>query len=101
MKYEIKIEFENKKELKNIIESCYFGKNGCGKLHNKEEFLTIEKEDPYFILFKGLSNATIRITNQNLIDGIMRFVITETQDLIQLHPCSIYCIIEDGKYSFY
>jgi hypothetical protein len=101
MKYEIKIEFQDSKELEDIIKKCYFDNGNNGRLHNEKNFLSIKKEDVLSTLFTGLSNSTIRITNDAMIDGIMRFVIEETKKEIKLYPCSIYCIIEDGKYSFY
>lgn len=101
MKYEMKIEFSDKTQLKQLIENCYFEEN-TGKLRNTENFLTISKTDPIYIMFRGLSNMTVRITNSQMIDGCSRFVIDESdKDFIRLYPCSIYCIIEQGKYSFY
>jgi hypothetical protein len=44
---------------------------------------------------------TIRITNESIIDGCFRFVVDENDEEINLIPCSIYCIFENEKYSFY
>lgn len=101
MKYEMKIEFNDKKQLKQLIESCYFEDNN-GVLRNDDNFLTISKSDPTYIMFRGLNNMTVRITNTQMIDGCSRFVIDESSDVeVKLYPCSIYCIIDQGKYSFY
>ena len=101
MKYEMKIEFNDKKQLKQLIESCYF-ENNNGVLRNDDNFLTISKNDPTYIMFRGLNNMTVRITNTQMIDGCSRFVIDESDDVdVKLYPCSIYCIIDQGKYSFY
>lgn len=101
MKYEMKIEFNDKKQLKQLIESCYFEDNN-GVLRNDDNFLTISKNDPTYIMFRGLNNMTVRITNAQMIDGCSRFVIDESDDVdVKLYPCSIYCIIDQGKYSFY
>lgn len=101
MKYEMKIEYNDKKQLKQLIDNCYFVDNN-GKLRNKENYLTISKSDPIYIMFRGLNNMTVRITNSQMIDGCSRFVIDETEeDFVKLYPCSIYCIIDSGKYSFY
>lgn len=100
MKYEMKIEFDKKNELKKVIESCYFDDNN-GKLRPCDSHLTIGKNDPIYIMLKGLNNMTVRITNEELIDGCSRFVVDEKENEIKLIPCSIYCIIENNKYSFY
>ena len=42
-----------------------------------------------------------KITNEEVIDGAMRFMIDETQGEIRLYPISIYCIKEEDKYIFY
>jgi hypothetical protein len=101
MKYEMKVEFTDKKQLKQLIDACYFDDNN-GKLRNKQECLTISKKDSIYIMFRGLNNMTVRITNTHLIEGCSRFVIDETDDFfVKLFPCSIYCVIDQGKYSFY
>lgn len=101
MKYEMKIEFSKKKELDNIIKKSYFDNNN-GKLCGNSQHLKIDKKDPIYIMLKGLNNMTIRITNEEIIDGCMRFVVDgEHENHINLIPCSIYCIIENEKYSFY
>lgn len=97
----MKIEFSDKNQLKELIDNCYFNDNN-GKLRNKDKYLTISKSDSIYIMFRGLNNMTVRITNSHLIDGCSRFVIDETDEqIVRLYPCSIYCIIEQGKYSFY
>lgn len=101
MKYEMKIEFEKKKELEHVIKKSYFSDEN-GKLCGKKINLKIDKKDPIYIMLRGLNNMTIRITNQEIIDGCVRFVVDDThENHINLIPCSIYCIIENEKYSFY
>jgi hypothetical protein len=101
MKYEMKIEFSDKSQLKTLFDKCYFEDNN-GRLKNKENHLLINKTDPIYIMLKGLNNMTVRITNTQIIDGCSRFVIDESDtEVCRLFPCSIYCIIDDGKYSFY
>lgn len=100
MKYEMKIEINQEKELKELIEKCYFDDNN-GKLRNKDNSLKISKDDPIFIMLKGLNNMTVRITNEKLIEGSSRFVVDENENEVNLLPCNIYCIIENSKYSFY
>lgn len=101
MKYEMKIEFSDKKQLKQLIDQCYFDNNN-GRLKNKDNCLTIPKSEPIYIMLRGLNNMTVRVTNNQLIDGCSRFVIDETDtEIVKLFPCSVYCIIDQGKYSFY
>ncbi len=101
MKYELKIEFKDKSQLTKIIDETYFQDGNNGKLKGKKVCLTIDKEDPLFIIFKGMNNATTKIFNDDLIDGIMRCVIDENNERIQLFPINNYCIVEQEKYSFY
>lgn len=100
MKHEIKVEFSNSKALKKIIEDVYFEKGTMGKISGKESYLKIDESDVVLhTVFKGLNNATVKITNE-IVDGSMRFIIDENSDEIRIYPISIYCVKED-KYSFY
>lgn len=101
MKYELKIEFNNNSELKSLIEKAYFESGNMGKLSGQKESLKIDKEDPLYIIFRGLNNAIVRIHNNEMIDGSLKLVIDEHEWGVNLFPCSIYCIVEDEKYSFY
>lgn len=104
MKSEIKIEFSNKKELKKIIEKAYFEKGYLGKLLNKDNFVEVtpEVDDILHTVIKGLNNATIKITNNDLIDGSCRFIVDDTGENPKLFPISMYCIVDDNKkYIFY
>ena len=96
----MKIEYDKKKELESVIKKSYFSDNN-GKLGSKRSHLSIEKKDPIYLMLKGLNNMTIRITNESIIDGCFRFVVDEKDEEINLIPCSIYCIVENEKYSFY
>lgn len=101
MKYELRIEFYKNEELKKLIEKSYFEAGTMGKLLGQKYSLAIQKEDPLYIIFKGLNNMTVRLHNTELIEGSMRMVIDEHEWGVNLFPCSIYCIVEDEKYSFY
>ncbi len=101
MKYELKIEFSDKNQLKSIIDKSYFDNGNNGKLKGKNSSLVIEKDDPLFTVFKGLNNATTKICNEEMIDGVMRCVIDESDEVIQLYPINNYCIVEQEKYAFY
>jgi hypothetical protein len=101
MKYELKIEFKETDQLKSIIDKSYFDDGTRGKLVGRKAHLTIDKEDPLFVVFKGLNNITAKITNQEIIDGSMRCVVDETSEIINLYPINNYCVVEQEKYSFY
>jgi len=102
VKHEIKVELDKSKEILTLIEKSYFEEGMGGKILKKEHFIKIDKEDDVnWVIFNGLNNATVKISNQDVIDGTMRFVINQTQDEIRLYPISIYCIKEEDRYIFY
>ena len=101
MKYELKIEFKDNTEINRVVESSYFESGNLGKLIGKKDYLTINSSDPLFIMFRGLNNMTIKIINEEMIDGSMRCVVDETPEIVNLYPINNFCIIEDKKYSFY
>ena len=101
VKHEIKVELKETNSLLEIIEKSYFEEGFKGKILGKNNYLTIdEKDEVNHLIFKGLNNATVKITNE-IIDGSMRFLVDETQGDIRLYPISIYCVKEETKYSFY
>lgn len=101
-KHEIKVEFNNSPELKSLIEKTYFEEGQSGKIIGKKNFIVVdeERDEITYSTIKGLNNATIKITNGEVIDGNMRFLIEET-DEIRIFPISTYCIKEDERYIFY
>jgi hypothetical protein len=101
MKYELKIEYKDKSQLDHVIKQSYFDDGNKGKLIGQKSSLKILKDDPLFIVFKGLNNMTAKILNDDLIDGSVRCVVDESSDVINLFPVNPYCIVEDQKYSFY
>jgi len=103
MKHEIKVEFSNGDILKQIIEKAYFEEGLAGKIMGKNNFITVSEEidDISYTIFKGLNNATVKITNSELINGSMRFMIDETSGEVRLYPISIYCVKEEERYTFY
>lgn len=101
MKYELKIEFKDNQQLEQVIQKSYFEDGTLGKLVGKKSYVTIGSEDPLFIIFKGLNNITVKLLNEEMIDGSMRCVVDETESVINLYPINNYCIVEDKKYSFY
>jgi hypothetical protein len=102
MKHELKIEFKEKEILEEIIKKSYFDDSNNGKLIGKKHSILIKKEDPLYIAFKGMNNLTVKLLNEEMIDGSMRCVVVhELENEIELYPINNYCIIQDQKYSFY
>jgi hypothetical protein len=104
MKSEIKIEFSNNKELKKIIQKAYFEEGYLGKLLSNSNFIevTSDVDDIFYTVVKGLNNATIKVTNNELIDGSCRFIVDDTGENPKIYPISMYCIVDDNKkYIFY
>ena len=101
MKYELKIEFKDSEKLETLIQKSYFEDGTLGKLVGKKSYVSIQSEDPLYIIFKGLNNITVKLTNDDMIDGSLRCVVDEIENIVNLYPVNNYCIIEDKKYSFY
>jgi hypothetical protein len=102
VKHEIKIELNKTEEIRKIIELAYFKEGFGGKILGKKHFLSITKDDDVnWTIFNGLHNATVKVTNDEVIDGTMRFLIDESENDLKLYPISIYCIKEEERYIFY
>jgi len=104
IKHEIKVEILKAEELVKIIEMAYFKEGVLGKIVGKKHFIAIDSSDDInFPIFKGLNNATVKVINEEIIDGNMRFLIDEETEpgVVRLYPISIYCIKESDKYIFY
>ncbi len=96
MKYELKIEIKETKPLVNLIKKSY--KDGV--LSDKTQKLTYDKNSAMYNLCKGLSNLFIRLYNDKIMDGSIKFIINEEEENIGLYPCSLYCEYENKKYNF-
>jgi hypothetical protein len=103
IKHEIKIEFQDLKSLKNLIEKAYFKDEQMGKLISNSNYIEIDEKsnDVIYSILKGLDGNTIKIINENIIDGSLRFMVNETNNEIRIYPISIYCINDNGKYIFW
>lgn len=102
MRHEIKIDFPDSKTLQALIEKAYFEQGTMGRIKGQDHFLKIEEsDDVLYTVLKGLNNATIKIINDDLIEGSMRFLIDETKGEIRIYAASIFCIKDEDKYSFY
>lgn len=102
VKHEIKVELDKAQDLSALIQKAYYDEGFSGKILHKDHYLTITPDDDInWTIFNGLNNVTVKITNQDIIDGTMRFVIEESNQEIRLYPISIYCIKEEERYIFY
>lgn len=103
MKSELKIDYKNSEILKEVIEKTYFEYGQLGKIMGRKIPLTITpSDDILFTILSGLDRSTIKIQNDDIIDGYFRLFVEEESDNIKLYPISTYCIpTEDGRYSFY
>ena len=101
-KHEIRVEIKRTEEIKNLIQLAYFEEGFGGKIIGKKHFLTISQDDEInWTIFNGLHNSTVKVVNEDIIDGAMRFVIDESEGEVRLYPISIYCIQEEDRYIFY
>jgi hypothetical protein len=101
VKYEVKMELDNSDLLKSLIEKSYFDNDNLGKINGNKNFITIDNTFEIYNELKELTNSSIKISNQEIIDGTIRFMVTEDDNNIKLEPISIYCVKEEDKYSFY
>ena len=101
MKQEARLRFDNNDVLENIIKKSYFDNDNLGKIDGKDNYFTIEETEPIYSELKGLNNNVVKLEN-DLIDGIIRWLIKEEDGLIKSYPISIYCIrLDNNLYSFY
>lgn len=96
MKHELRFEFKDTKLLSSFIELCY----NDGILTDKNKKMTFDKTSHIYNLCKGLSNLTVRIWNDEILDGTMRLIIDDTINEVSLYPCSIVYVMDNNKYSF-
>lgn len=102
VKHEIKVEIDKPVEIRNLIEKAYYEEGDHGKILGKNHFIKIdESDDVNYSIFKGLNNATVKISNVDVIDGTMRFMVDENSSELRLYPVSVYTIKENNKYIFY
>jgi len=104
MRNEIKVEFGNKETLNTLIQKAYFEGGQMGRLLGQKNFidLTPRVDEVVYTVAKGLHNATIKLTNSELIDGSLRFIVEDINGSVKLIPISMFCIVDENqKYSFY
>lgn len=96
MKHELKIDYKETDKLNELISLSYKD----GYLINKFNSLVIEKDTTLYNLCKGLHNLTVKLCNEDLIDGSLRMIISEINEEIKLYPCSIVYEMDNNKFSF-
>ncbi len=98
MRSEFKVEIEDKDLLKKLFDRSYVK----GRLTKNNNFIEIDskKHKEVFETISNLNNATIKVSNNDLIDGFCRFIV-EVDKNVKIYPISIYCIIDDKKFLFY
>lgn len=102
VKHEVRVGLSNTSEIQDLIEKAYYEEGDRGKIMGKKHYLVIDESDEInWTIFKGLDGATVKVVNEEIIDGAMRFIVDETNGDVRLYPISIYCIKEGDKYSFY
>jgi len=103
MKSELKLDFEDKVLLEELIQKSYFEEGQMGRISGNSNFIKItEENDILHTIFKGMNNVTVKISNPDIIDGSCRFIISDKNNEIKLKPISIFCIKDEtGRYSFY
>ena len=101
-KHEVKVEIFDKDLILKTIKETYPDKNQ-GKINGNNNFLEITSKEENFPVFKGLNGSTVKISNQELIDGNLRVMVEENGDSVKLFPISIYCIKDDvqNRFIFY
>lgn len=96
MKHELKIEIKDTNLLLEFINNSY----NDGVLIDKTQVLKFDNTTPTYLLCKGLHNLAVRICNEDIIEGCVRCIIQEEEDMINIYPCSIKYEIDNNKYSF-
>lgn len=96
MKHEIRIDYNDNNNLKEFLSNSYSN----GILKDKNQKLTFDENTNTFNICKGLTNWTVRLYNESLIDGSLRLLIIEEDNMVSLYPCSIFYEITNDKYSF-
>lgn len=102
VKHEIKVEIKNMESLKRLIESAYVINGDKGTIGGNRHLLTVcpEYDKDLHSTLTGLHMSTVKVYNNDIVDGTIRFMVFEEGDSITLTPISIYCIKEE-RYIFF
>lgn len=101
-KHEIKVEMRDSSALSALIESAYHidGENGTIKGNNHRIELDPVIDEEMHRVLTGLHNSTVKVINTDVVDGTIRFIVTELSGVISISPVSVRCIKED-RWIFY
>lgn len=102
VKHEIKVEMKSTQSLSDLIEMAYDIKDGKGTIKGNRHALNVcpNNDNELYSILTGLHMSTVKVTNNDIIDGNLRFMVFEEGTSITLSPISIYCLKED-KYIFF
>lgn len=102
VKHEIRVEMKSTEMLSELIDRAYDIKDGKGAIRGNRHLLEVcpNNDCEMHEILTGLHMSTIRVTNSDIIDGNIRFIVFEEGSTIKLSPVSIYCLKED-KYIFF
>jgi hypothetical protein len=96
----IKFNYLQTEELKELIEKVYFENNNNGrKTDNVKNSIKFGYDSVFYKILLGM-DYKVKLKN-DIIDGSMLFDVKENDTNIELIPSSMFCIKEEGKYSFY
>jgi len=95
----IKFNFLETEDLRELIEKVYFENNNGKKSNNVNQSLKLNSDSIFYKILSGM-DYQVKIKN-DIIDGTMLFDIKEDETYINLIPTNMFCVKEDGKYSFY
>jgi hypothetical protein len=92
----LKFTYSETSQLIDVINENYIENNGRLKLKKP---LEIPNNNLYYTILSGL-NMKVKLKSDN-IDGTMLFNVVEEKEKIKLYPENLFCVVENGKYSFY
>jgi len=95
----IKFNFLETEELRELIEKVYFENNNGRKPNNINQSLKLNYDSVFYKILLGM-DYKVKIKS-DIIDGTMLFDVKENETYIDLIPTNMFCVKEDGKYSFY
>lgn len=101
-KHEIKVEMKDSDALRSLIESAYTLDGENGTIMGNEHRIEINPvlDDEMHRVLTGLHNSTVKVINGDVVDGAIRFMVTEKGGSITISPVSVRCIKED-RWIFY
>ena len=102
VKHEIKVEMKSTESLSELIERAYDIKDGNGTIKGNRHTIGVcpDNDTELHGILTGLHMSTIKVINNDIIEGNLRFMVFEEGSSITLSPISIYCMKEE-KYIFF